>query len=190
MFRETLTDAAAACNVTRCQFSVTAAQIGIEGTLSTSDSAARMRQAWQRLRPLPGGRWLFSQFLGWMIPYTGSIHPHVLDLEPGYARIRMRDRRGVRNHLHSIHAIAVTNLAEVTSGLAMTAALPATVRGIVVRITIEFEKKARGTLTAECRCAVSRVTDRVEFPVTAVVRDVAGETVAQATVHWLLAPRA
>jgi len=148
-----------------------------------------MRRAWERLRPLPGGRWLFSQFLGWMIPYTGSIHPEVLDLEPGFARIRMRDRRRVRNHLRSIHAIALTNLAEVASGLAMTAALPATIRGIVVRIIMDFDKKARGTLVAECRCSIPAITTPLEFPVTAVVRNAAGETVARATVHWLLAPR-
>jgi acyl-coenzyme A thioesterase PaaI-like protein len=189
MFMQTLTDVAASCNVTRCQFSVTATQADSEGAVPTNDSAARMRQTWEWLRPLPGGRWLFSRLLGWMTPYTGSVHPEVLELDPGFARIRMRDRRRVRNHLRSIHAIALTNLAEVTSGLAMTAALPATIRGIVVRITIDFEKKARGTLTAECRCVVPAVTDRLEFPVTAVVRDQAGEIVARATVHWLLAPR-
>jgi acyl-coenzyme A thioesterase PaaI-like protein len=156
---------------------------------SGNDPAARMRRAWLHLHRLPGGRWLFSRFLGWMIPYTGSIYPQVLELEPGFARIRMYDRRRVRNHLRSIHAIAVTNLAEVTSGLAMTAALPASVRGIVLGITIAFEKKARGTLTAECRCAVPAVTGRTECPVTAIVRDAAGDTVAQATVMWLLAPR-
>jgi acyl-coenzyme A thioesterase PaaI-like protein len=156
---------------------------------SGSDPAARMRQAWEHLHRLPGGRWLFSRFLGRMIPYTGSIRPEVLALEPGYARVRMRDRPRVRNHLRSVHAIALTNLAEVTSGLAMTAALPATIRGIVIGISVGFEKKARGTLTAECRCTVPEVTTRMEFPVTAVVLDGVGDTVALATVVWLLAPR-
>jgi acyl-coenzyme A thioesterase PaaI-like protein len=156
---------------------------------SGSDPAARMRRAWEHLHRLPGGRWLFSRFLGWMIPYTGSISPEVLKLEPGFARTRMRDRQRVRNHLRSVHAIAITNLAEATSGLAMTAALPASVRGIVLGISIGFEKKARGTLTAECRCVVPAVTGRVECPVTAIVRDAVGDTVAQATVMWLLAPR-
>jgi acyl-coenzyme A thioesterase PaaI-like protein len=100
----------------------------------------------------------------------------------------MRDRPHVRNHLRSVHAIALTNLAEVTSGLAMTAALPATVRGIVLGIQMGFEKKARGTLTAECRCVVPEVTARMECLVTAVVQDAVGDVVAQATVLWLLAP--
>jgi acyl-coenzyme A thioesterase PaaI-like protein len=157
--------------------------------VTDDDAAGRMRLAWQRLHGIPGGRWLFSRVLGRMIPYTGSIRPQVLVLEPGFARVRMRDRPRVRNHLRSVHAIALTNLAEVTSGLAMTFALPATIRGIVIGLSVGFEKKARGTLTAECRCTVPEVTTRMEFPVTAVVLDGVGDTVALATVVWLLAPR-
>jgi acyl-coenzyme A thioesterase PaaI-like protein len=157
--------------------------------VTDNDAASRMRLAWQWLQGVPGGRWLFSRFLGRMIPYTGSIRAEVLALSPGFARVRMRDRPRVRNHLRSVHAIALTNLAEVTSGLAMTFALPATIRGIVTGITVGFEKKARGTLTAECSCAVPEVTSRMEFLVTAVVRDAVGDPVAHATVLWLLAPR-
>jgi acyl-coenzyme A thioesterase PaaI-like protein len=152
-------------------------------------TAARMRRAWARLSPIPGGRWIFSKLLGLLIPYTGTIRPVVLELEPGFARIQMADRRRVRNHLRSIHAIALANLAEVTSGLALTASLPDGVRGIVVDFTIEYAKKARGTLTAECRCAVPEVRERTEYPVVSVIRDTHGEPVAKATVRWLLAPR-
>ncbi len=157
--------------------------------VTDDDAASRMRLAWLRLHTLPGGRWLFSRLLGRMIPYTGSIRPEVLALEPGFARVRMRDSPRVRNHLRSVHAIALTNLAEVTSGLAMTVALPASVRGIVIGLSVGFEKKARGTLTAECRCTVPLVTGPMEFPVTAIVHDAVGDTVAQATVVWLLSLR-
>ena len=65
-------------------------------TQGASQAAARLRSAWRLLSPLPGGRTAFSVLLGILIPYTGSIRPHVLDLEPGFARIAMRDRRRVR----------------------------------------------------------------------------------------------
>lgn len=137
---------------------------------------------------MPGGRLLFGWMLGRMVPYSASIRPRVEELAPGRARISMPDRRGVRNHLSSIHAIAQANLGELASGLALSTGLRGTTRGIVVRLETEFLKKARGTLTAECRCDVPVVTERSEFAVTADVWNADGETVSRTTVHWLLDP--
>ena len=109
-------------------------------------------------------------------------------LEPGLSVVALRDRRSVRNHLRSVHAIALTNLGELFSGLAMLTVLPAGTRGIVVALEVEFHKKARGLLIAEGKAVAPAVESLaagdVESIATAVIRDVERDTVAEVRIRW------
>jgi len=144
---------------------------------------------WNRLAPLPGGKRVFSWLLAWLVPYTGTVRPYVLELLPGHAKVRMADRRAVRNHLRSIHAVALANLAEVTSGLALTSALPASARGIPISRAITYLKKARGTLIAQADVRIPDASREAEYDFESVISNAAGETVARATVRWRIGPR-
>lgn len=148
----------------------------------------RLRSLWNRLSPYPGGKWLFSRILGRMAPYSGTIGARVEQLEPGYAKVALADRRGVRNHLDSIHAVALVNLAEQASGLAVLMGLPSDVRGILTGLTITYHKKARGRLVAECRCAIPAVTGSIDYEAVATIKDSGEEVVAQAVARWRLGP--
>ncbi len=150
----------------------------------------RLRRAWNRLAPLPGGRWMFSKLVGWMAPYTASVDPRVEALEPGYCRVAIRERRRLRNPFHSIHAVALLNAAEAASGLATLAALPETTRGIIVSLAIDYAKKARGRIVAECRTDPPRgsLAGPVEHLAEVTLTDEAGDVVARARATWTLAP--
>lgn len=147
---------------------------------------AWIRQGWQRLNTIPGGRRVFSRLLGLAIPYTGSIGAEVLALEPGYARVALDDRRAVRNHLSSIHAIALTNLGELTGNLALVVALPDDGRFIVTKLSIEFKKKARGRIVAECRCEPPTSTERREYELFVTLRDSSDAVVATVVLTTLV----
>jgi len=149
-----------------------------------------VRELWDRLSVVPGGRTLFSKAIGFVAPYTGTIRPHVAELREGYSRVQMEDRRRVRNHLNSIHAMALTNLGEVASGLAVVYSLPDHLRGILTGFEIDYEKKARGTLTAEADLALPDVEEgeqELEVPVT--TRDTDHDIVTRATARWLIGPK-
>jgi acyl-coenzyme A thioesterase PaaI-like protein len=151
-----------------------------------TDTGAKLLGLWRRLAPLPGGAWLFSKLFGLVVPYSGSVRPRIRVLEPGHAEIEIPDRRSNRQHLGSVHAIALMNLAEMTSGLAMMAALPATVRGIVTTLSMTYHKKARGTIRAVARVAVPAVSEDRDFDVMAECFDREGTLVATGNVRWRL----
>ncbi|HTY93103.1 MAG TPA: hotdog fold domain-containing protein [Steroidobacteraceae bacterium] len=148
----------------------------------------RLLALWRLLRPWPGGQWLFAQIFGLMVPYSGSVGPRIRVLEPGHAEVEIPDRRGNRQHLGSVHAIALMNVAEQASGLAMLVGLPEGLRAIVPRISMEYLKKARGRIRAVSTVEVPVISTDTELDVTADCLDRDGTVVARATVRWRVGP--
>jgi acyl-coenzyme A thioesterase PaaI-like protein len=153
----------------------------------TESPGERLLHAHRALRKIPFGDFLFTLMVKQMIPYTGSVNPRVEVLEPGYAKISIRQRRRLEQHLGSIHAIALMNVAEFASGAAMTTALPAGYRGIVT-LAIDYFKKARGKVTAESRPALPDLSVEGEHDFYSTLTDATGDLVARATVRWKLGP--
>ncbi len=148
-----------------------------------------IKQAWNLLSGMPGGKLVFSRLVGRMAPYTGTIGATVTVLRAGYAEVEMADRRAVRNHLDCVHAVALANLAELAGNIALAYSLPDDGRFIVSGMTIEYTKKARGTITAIGEAPIPRTSTRAQLDVPVTLRDPSGEQVARAVLHSLVGPK-
>ncbi|MDR3426554.1 hotdog fold domain-containing protein [Silvimonas sp.] len=105
-------------------------------------------QMWQRCSRLPAGNWLFSWLVCLKAPYFGSISPRFDVLEPGKAQVSIKKRRKVQNHIGTVHAIAMCNMAELAAGTMTDVTIPVTHRWIPKGMTVEYLKKAETHLRA------------------------------------------
>ncbi|MGK5091350.1 DUF4442 domain-containing protein [Deltaproteobacteria bacterium TL4] len=153
------------------------------------DTAGFIRKQWAFAQKIPGGKLLFSKMVGAAAPYTGTISAEFIELREGYSKGLLRDRRKVRNHLNCIHAIAITNFGEVTTGLAMTYTMPQDARGIPIEIDVEYFKKARGNLICECSFIPFTGSEEKKVDIVGNIFNPAQELVAKVTVTWKIGPR-
>jgi acyl-coenzyme A thioesterase PaaI-like protein len=148
-----------------------------------------IRVLWDRLGALPLGDRLFSRAIGLAAPYTGSVGARVLELREDHCQAELRDRWSVRNHLTSVHAVALANLAEMTGNLAVAYTLPDDARFIVAGMSMEYLAKARGTITAVCDQPMPRVADKREIEVVVEMFDRKGQLVARGRLRTLIGPK-
>ncbi|HLM75927.1 MAG TPA: DUF4442 domain-containing protein [Polyangiaceae bacterium] len=166
------------------------AKLSLSSLLNISSSPTNsIRDLWDRLSGLPGGKIIFSRLASEAAPYTATIRARVEDLRRGHAEVSMRDRYRVRNHLQSVHAVALVNLAELTGNLALAYSLPDDARFIVSGISIDYIKKARDKILGVCDCPVPETSERKEYEVIVSLRNPAGEEVARATLRSLVGPK-
>ena len=139
----------------------------------------------------PAGHWLFSRAICFKAPYFGTIGPRIVSLEPNRCEVRIADRRRVHNHIGTVHAIALCNLAELAAGVMTDATLPASMRWIPKGMTVEYLKKATGTMhgVATPEVPVVESASGYELPVTVIVKNDAGEAVFRASISMWVSPR-
>jgi acyl-coenzyme A thioesterase PaaI-like protein len=144
---------------------------------------------WTRLASFPFGKSIFNLFFGQYVPYSGGLGARIVELSMGRALVQLKERRPVQNHLNSIHAVALMNLAEMTSGLALHAGMGEGIRAILVRFEIDFRRKARGRLQAEAVCTPPSSPSPQEIELQTFVRNETGEIVCEAKAVWKTGPK-
>jgi len=144
---------------------------------------------WQRCEGLPFGKALFSRVVCWKAPYFGTISPRFEELRPGFARVSMKKRRGVQNHIGTVHAIAMCNLAELAAGTMTEVSIPAAMRWLPKGMQVEYLKKAETGVEATATLAEVGEGPGREVPVTVEIRDSAGVIACRAVITMWVSPR-
>ncbi len=148
-------------------------------------------RAWQQLSGKPLGSRLFSAAAMARVPYFASVLPHVLHMAPGSAEVAVPKWFFVHNHLHTVHAIASCNAAEVAMGMAMEATVPSTHRWIPKSMTVQYLAKATTSLRARAEFTppdFDAITDGAELVVPVSITDRAGIEVVHADITTWVTP--
>lgn len=101
-----------------------------------------LAQLFAKMQKMPAGKKLFSKAVCLKAPYFSTIAPTFEELRPGYARVRMPKRHAVLNHLGTVHAIAMCNLAELVGGTMTDVSVEKNARWIPAGMTVKYVKKA------------------------------------------------
>ena len=144
---------------------------------------------WNRIESWPLGKSLFSRLICWKAPYFASISPRFEEFRPGYARVSMRKRRAVTNHIGTVHAIAMCNLAELAAGTMTEISIPPAMRWLPKGMQVEYLRKAATDVEAVATLAQVAEGPAREVPVTVEVKDRAGELVCRALITMWVSPR-
>ncbi len=152
--------------------------------------SAPLLTLYRRMQRWPAGQWLFSRAICFKAPYFASIAPRITVLEPGRCEGHIAHRRRVTNHIGTVHAIALCNLAELTAGLMVDASLPKGMRWIPKGMEVKYLAKATGTQHAVATPAQAIVSAEAgcALPVNVQVRDTAGTMVFEARIDMWVSP--
>lgn len=145
---------------------------------------------WQRLSTKPAGKWAFTRMVCWKAPYFGSIRPAFVELRPGCCEVHMKKRRRVLNHIGTVHAIAMCNMAELAGGTMTEVTVPSDYRWIPKGMTVEYIAKAETGLKAVAEIdPIPTFADAAELPVTVTVTDAANQPVFRAVITMWVSPK-
>jgi acyl-coenzyme A thioesterase PaaI-like protein len=106
--------------------------------------------------PLVGAR-VFSVAFAQKAPYFATVRPRFTVLEPDHVELVIAKRRGVHNHLGTVHAIALCNGLEAAMGALAEASIPTDRRWIPKGMEVAYTAKA----TSDITCVAE--TDRAQW---------------------------
>lgn len=144
---------------------------------------------WNKSKDSAFRRWVFSFMVCRKAPYFATIKPRFEVLEVGRAQVSMKKRRSVENHIGTVHAIAMCNLAEIAGGTLTEVSIPASMRWLPKGMTVSYLKVAKTDVTAYATLPTVEEGVARDVPAHVDIKDRDGNIVCQADITMYVSPR-
>jgi acyl-coenzyme A thioesterase PaaI-like protein len=95
----------------------------------------------------PVGKRVFSLAFSQKAPYFATIRPRFTVVEPNHVELVIPKRRGVQNHIGTVHAIALCNGMEAAMGALAEVTIPSGKRWIPKGMDVSYTAKASSDIT-------------------------------------------
>lgn len=127
------------------------------------------------------------------VPFTGTAGLQYVEMTPQRVEVAVANQRRVQNHIHGVHAAAMTLLAETATGMVVGMNVRDDCLPLAKELKVAFKKRAQGalravaTLTDEQR-ALMQQSNKGEVQVQVTVTDETGAEPVQCEFTWAWIP--
>lgn len=147
-----------------------------------------------RALPSPLNNVTFSRLFGKVVKFAGHSDVEFIEISEQRVKLRMKNKRKLQNHIGSVHAAAMSLLAESASGSVVALNLDASKLALCKSMHVDFTRRAaKGEIFAEASLSDEQLkllttTPKGEIEVKTVVTDCQGENPLEVTMIWAWVP--
>lgn len=140
------------------------------------------------MKKLPFGDQLFTKAICYNAPYFSTIHPSLVHFSEGHVEFKIKNRKSVQNHLGTVHAIAMCNLAEICGGMCMETIIDPKRRWIPKGMKVRYLAKAGSDLVGSVQFLKSELINGSNF-LKVDVTDISGTIVFDAEIEMYVSDK-
>src|SRR3990167_1316126 len=127
------------------------------------------------------------------VPFTGTAGAPDVEMTAPRVEVAVANQRRVQNHIHGVHAAAMTLLAETATGMVVGMNVRDDCLPLAKELKVAFKKRAQGALRAvatltDDQRALMQQSDKGEVQVQVTVTDETGAEPVQCEFTWAWIP--
>lgn len=133
--------------------------------------------------------YLLTKLFSTHVKFAGTTGVKLESVNNNHAKLVLKNRKKIQNHIGGIHAIAAGVLAESATGIAFGMNVPDTKVPLLKSLTIHFKRRMQGDLSAyatmsEAQIDLVKSEDKGDMLIPVTITDESGEEPIECVMEW------